>query len=351
MTLAQRPASKQSPAWRGQFRSQFKKTKMCRFYPEGTCKFGKDCCFAHDAQELSQAPDLTKTSMCTAFMAGKCPLPSEQCQYAHGDEELRITPAFVAKKLSRRTREATASDASTAHDVGPDSEEKYDLSGSESQSSEVMSETDKTTEPPSSPYRRGSSGNITPLSSTSPTIGSPERKGDLHKPVLSLSEVVEGMAEAGPLHGASDQMSPLGDAGDAWSPSVLGSGPCYLGDGMPLTWMCVAGRAHYRDPLLATVAAKDAATPFPGVLPPSLLSMQDIRGRSVSGDYEDDFSGGESGRAEHMRVVIGSKAPAPEAAKVPMPVSLDELSSNFPAEFEPIILAARWSSLPLRVDL
>lgn len=82
------------------------KTQMCRFYPTGQCKFGKDCCFAHTNVELSEAPDLKKTSMCKNWQEGKCMLPSDKCPYAHGPGELRVTPAFVQKKLSRRTREA-----------------------------------------------------------------------------------------------------------------------------------------------------------------------------------------------------------------------------------------------------
>lgn len=72
----------------------------------------QDCCFAHCEDELSQAPDLTKTSLCAAFMGGHCPLPSGECHYAHGEEELRITPEFINKKLSRRTRDAVVSDTS-----------------------------------------------------------------------------------------------------------------------------------------------------------------------------------------------------------------------------------------------
>lgn len=102
------PGAKQSPAWRGHFRSQFVKTRLCRFYPTGMCKFGDDCAYAHTEEELSEGPDLTKTSMCKAWQDGHCDVPTDQCPYAHGQSELRVTAAFVSKKLSRRTRDANA---------------------------------------------------------------------------------------------------------------------------------------------------------------------------------------------------------------------------------------------------
>lgn len=76
------------------FRRQFKKTTMCRFFTAGKCKSGNSCAFAHTAEELHVAPDLTKTSLCTAWLNGDCSKSSKQCQFAHGAQELRMTPLF-----------------------------------------------------------------------------------------------------------------------------------------------------------------------------------------------------------------------------------------------------------------
>jgi len=92
----------QSHAWRALFKKQFHKTKLCRYYNLGQCRYGQDCPFAHDQSELAVAPDLTKTTICEAWLAGQCRLPPEQCQYAHGEEELRVTPAFSTSTLCKR---------------------------------------------------------------------------------------------------------------------------------------------------------------------------------------------------------------------------------------------------------
>lgn len=66
-----------------------KKTRMCDFHKEGRCKYGEDCAFAHDEQELQSAPDLRKTRLCRSFLAGKC--DDRDCKFAHGEDELRAS--------------------------------------------------------------------------------------------------------------------------------------------------------------------------------------------------------------------------------------------------------------------
>jgi len=97
-------AAVSSPAWRGKFRTQFEKTRLCRYFPEGLCGFGDRCMFAHAVEEISHAPDLRKTSLCRAWKAGTCNLHPDKCPFAHGKRELRVTPAFMHSGLSTRTR-------------------------------------------------------------------------------------------------------------------------------------------------------------------------------------------------------------------------------------------------------
>jgi len=102
----------QSPGWRRQFRNQFRKTKLCCFNAVGECNFGQKCAFAHSFQELEDSPNLTKTALCSAWQKGQCPRAAADCHFAHGSEELRLTPAFNNTKFSQRTRVAQ----NTSHD-------------------------------------------------------------------------------------------------------------------------------------------------------------------------------------------------------------------------------------------
>eukprot|EP00435_Cladocopium_sp_Y103_P020432 s2560_g5.t1 len=71
---------------------QFVKTKLCKHFTKGYCKFEDKCFFAHDISEL----------VCQRFMAlGVC--FNDHCSFAHGIEELReinrVPPAAWATSL------------------------------------------------------------------------------------------------------------------------------------------------------------------------------------------------------------------------------------------------------------
>lgn len=97
-----RRSGPQSREWRQLFRKQFRKTKMCRFYPLGDCRYGTECPYAHDEEEIERPPDLTKTALCVEFQAGGCTKAAFRCPFAHGAEELRTTEAFVNSQLCKR---------------------------------------------------------------------------------------------------------------------------------------------------------------------------------------------------------------------------------------------------------
>eukprot|EP00927_Polykrikos_kofoidii_P056037 TRINITY_DN50217_c0_g1_i1.p1 TRINITY_DN50217_c0_g1~~TRINITY_DN50217_c0_g1_i1.p1 ORF type:complete len:390 (+),score=48.96 TRINITY_DN50217_c0_g1_i1:132-1172(+) len=67
--------------------TQMKKTKLCQFFQEGRCTRGPNCTFAHGDDELRITPDLRKTRLCQNFLKGACKL--DDCKFAHGDEELK----------------------------------------------------------------------------------------------------------------------------------------------------------------------------------------------------------------------------------------------------------------------
>lgn len=71
------------------------KTKLCVYAVQGRCTLGSKCSFAHAAVEVQDAPNLFKTQLCEAFAKGEC--RNENCSFAHGEEELRISPNFKNK--------------------------------------------------------------------------------------------------------------------------------------------------------------------------------------------------------------------------------------------------------------
>jgi hypothetical protein len=125
--------AQRSPAWRQRFRGQFLKTKMCRFYAAGHCRFEEGCPFAHDPKDLSVAPDLRKTSLCEAWKRGTCKFSSaDDCPFAHGDGDLNVTRAFVDNPLSKRVR-------ATAENRGMASPSRSETSTRSSETSPVHS--------------------------------------------------------------------------------------------------------------------------------------------------------------------------------------------------------------------
>jgi len=72
-------------------RKQFRKTKMCSYHQAGRCTFGAQCFYAHNSEELNDAPNLRKTKLCTAWQEGTC--SKADCQFAHGAKDLRSTDA------------------------------------------------------------------------------------------------------------------------------------------------------------------------------------------------------------------------------------------------------------------
>lgn len=73
------------------FRKQFMKTSLCRYHLRIGCNKGANCEFAHGMHELSQPPDLRRTSICKDWLEGKCQASAETCKFAHGKEMLRRT--------------------------------------------------------------------------------------------------------------------------------------------------------------------------------------------------------------------------------------------------------------------
>mmetsp|Transcript_60447 Transcript_60447/g.141370 ORF Transcript_60447/g.141370 Transcript_60447/m.141370 type:complete len:551 (-) Transcript_60447:5-1657(-) len=96
-----------------EYRPGHYKTQMCRFFQEGTCPRGDACTFAHDESELpplvgeedvigqedtgygqpAETHVYFKTRVCKYYLQGSCP-KGDACNYAHGDAELQA-PGWV----------------------------------------------------------------------------------------------------------------------------------------------------------------------------------------------------------------------------------------------------------------
>jgi hypothetical protein len=95
------------------FHNQFKKTVVCRFFFNNACKRGTKCTFAHSAAELQDVPDLRKTALCKQWKQGMCRFFAEDCPFAHGKHELRMSQAFMQHSTAKRLPPSMPSSEST----------------------------------------------------------------------------------------------------------------------------------------------------------------------------------------------------------------------------------------------
>jgi len=63
------------------------KTRYCKHFLRGYCRYDSKCAYAHQVAELKPKPDLAKTRICLRFLSGEC--NNEACAYAHGLQEMR----------------------------------------------------------------------------------------------------------------------------------------------------------------------------------------------------------------------------------------------------------------------
>eukprot|EP00930_Biecheleria_cincta_P098810 TRINITY_DN90459_c0_g1_i1.p1 TRINITY_DN90459_c0_g1~~TRINITY_DN90459_c0_g1_i1.p1 ORF type:complete len:271 (+),score=56.93 TRINITY_DN90459_c0_g1_i1:105-917(+) len=78
------------------YQGQFSKTRMCRFFSTGACTKGADCSFAHGISEVMEPPNLRKTAICKAWKKGSCTKKADDCEFAHGQSDLKKTLKFSA---------------------------------------------------------------------------------------------------------------------------------------------------------------------------------------------------------------------------------------------------------------
>lgn len=132
------------------------KTKLCVYAAQGQCTLGDSCPYAHSASELREAPNLTKTQLCSRFMNGKC--ANANCNFAHGEAELVKPPNFKKKMCYWHTQGKcrNGSKCGFAHsftELAPGSSDACKMTGSEYDydastdvpSSKSLSEIDATT--------------------------------------------------------------------------------------------------------------------------------------------------------------------------------------------------------------
>jgi hypothetical protein len=76
---------------------QLFKTKMCRHFLTGKCKYNTDCTFSHDRSELLVRKDMAKTKLCK-----KAHCTDLSCTYAHSIEEIRYATDDICPNLTHR---------------------------------------------------------------------------------------------------------------------------------------------------------------------------------------------------------------------------------------------------------
>jgi hypothetical protein len=66
------------------------KTRFCKHFARGFCRYEDTCAYAHGLQELKSRPNLVKTKICINRLAGACS-DGSACKYAHDRSEVRST--------------------------------------------------------------------------------------------------------------------------------------------------------------------------------------------------------------------------------------------------------------------
>ena len=91
---------------------QLFKTKMCRHFLNGKCKYNADCTFSHDRSELLVRKDMAKTKLC------KKPNCSDSaCTYAHSLDEIRYATDDMCANLIRRGECSDAAACPYSHNM------------------------------------------------------------------------------------------------------------------------------------------------------------------------------------------------------------------------------------------
>lgn len=88
--------SESSPEFNAMKRQLFK-TKMCRHFLSGKCKYNTNCTFSHDRTELVVRKDMAKTKLCK-----KTHCVDSNCTYAHSVDEIRYATDELCPNLARR---------------------------------------------------------------------------------------------------------------------------------------------------------------------------------------------------------------------------------------------------------
>ena len=76
-------------------KQQLFKTKMCRHFLNGRCKYSVKCTFSHDQRELTIRNDFAKTKLCKKLNCSDL-----SCGYAHSVSELRVPTAALCPSVA-----------------------------------------------------------------------------------------------------------------------------------------------------------------------------------------------------------------------------------------------------------
>merc|ERR1712136_565251 len=81
---------------------QLIKTRLCKHFLRGYCRYEGKCAYAHEITELVPRPDLAKTQVCASFFEGLC--ARRNCTYAHSLSELRPVSTTAPHEITSSVR-------------------------------------------------------------------------------------------------------------------------------------------------------------------------------------------------------------------------------------------------------
>lgn len=80
------------------------RTRLCKHFMKGQCRYGNKCGFAHSEEGVNQRPNLIKTRLCSRFQKGYCQ-KGENCQFAHGLDELKVVDIVENAPIITRSKD------------------------------------------------------------------------------------------------------------------------------------------------------------------------------------------------------------------------------------------------------
>mmetsp|Transcript_73611 Transcript_73611/g.193114 ORF Transcript_73611/g.193114 Transcript_73611/m.193114 type:complete len:484 (-) Transcript_73611:220-1671(-) len=118
-------------------KGQLVKTRFCKHFARGFCRYEDTCAYAHGLQELKSRPNLVKTKICVNFLAGACSEGSV-CKYAHDRAEVRTAYSDSQSAISLDRMSGLTASTTQASTLGASGASPQLGRGASSQAQQLM---------------------------------------------------------------------------------------------------------------------------------------------------------------------------------------------------------------------